>query len=363
MSTIQFAITMLFGTMLILLVLTILESIRQQNSPGADLIKRHVGAHFLTSVLCLCLCLYYLGSVAWPIQASLLYYSVAVVMLFLSIKAVNKYLYHFYSLNLKNTINLALQKSTAIFIYSVLLTILTVKFAYYGIAIFAMSYLFLNSGYKIWGQSIFYRYKLKESMVVRDVFIQALFKKVAPTYQITILLYEENAQDLSINASITPHGLRAGTLILSKGWTNISPRDRITALLSHEIAHLTQRHTLKYEVMVMLANVLFLSFIAYIYHATFDKNINAIALFLSVFSWRSVWYFLSLPCYNLVRKHFELSADKIACAHCGTETFLQFLLFLKDQNQLVDNFPHYFEWIFATHPSFQKRCEYIYTNN
>lgn len=160
--------------------------------------------------------------------------------------------------------------------------------------------------------------------------------------------------DEKINATAIPSGFKSANIIFSslilKQWS----LDNIKTLFIHEIAHIIQKHQLKLCVLKSISyGLMFIIIFFLIKH--YQEHIPTAHFLGLVFFVVVLWYFLTQPIFNWIRRRFEYDADQFVLNNVDEKSFTELIQLLSELYPECIDFPWYFRVLFATHPSFKER--------
>ncbi len=165
------------------------------------------------------------------------------------------------------------------------------------------------------------------------------------------------------NAAFTGLG-KTKRIILGDTLLNDYTIDEIETEIAHELGHYKHKHIVKNLIFGTVSSFLTFFIISILYKNSlswFDfESINQIAALPLLSLWAMIIGLIQSPIGNILSRKYEYEADRYAIeSTLKTESFINTLNKLTDQN-LGDREPHPFiEWFFYSHPSIKNRVNAI----
>ncbi|MFC2085126.1 M48 family metallopeptidase, partial [Bacteroidota bacterium] len=210
---------------------------------------------------------------------------------------------------------------------------------------------------------IFYKVKSLENEELKQK-ILALSSNIGMKVE-NVYMFNMSKNTKKANAAFTGLG-KTKRILLADTLINEYSIDEIETVLAHELGHYKYKHIIKNLVIGTIISFLMFYLIAVLYDVslewfgfTFRIEIGALPL---LALWGMIVSLVLTPITNIISRKFEYQADKYAAMVTKkVDIFIRTLERLNEQN-LGDKNPHpIVEWYFYSHPSVQKRINYLST--
>lgn len=165
------------------------------------------------------------------------------------------------------------------------------------------------------------------------------------------------------NAAFTGLG-RTKKILLGDTLINNFNEDEIETVIAHELGHYKHKHIIINILVGTITSFLTLFIISVLYNLSISwfgyNNITDVGALPILSLWATLIGLIQTPLTNMLSRRHEYQADEYAVRVTNKkEIFINTLRKLTEQN-LSDKNPHPFvEWFFYSHPSTEKRIEYL----
>lgn len=201
---------------------------------------------------------------------------------------------------------------------------------------------------------------------IEDENLKVRIKKLASSVKMKIdnvFKFDMSKNTKKANAAFTGLGKTKRVILGDTLLENFS-NDEIETVLAHEFGHYKHKHITKNIIISTLFSFLTFYLLAVLYDGSLDwfgfSSRDEIAALPILALWGMIIGLVQQPISNIISRKFEYEADKYAIDITEKkEEFINTLDKLTDQN-LGDRKPHpLVEWFFYSHPSIEKRINYI----